>query len=139
MRLNADEMARLVKDVIEKQVDKTLEPINTDFLIESLTRMMEAGTGVAYGNESGFLLGLHTEDLMTGKKKAFSYLHMCYPDRRGGNAALSLLAEFEAGAALDGCVSIVVGNSAGYRADALARLYRRLGYDQISCSFQKYL
>lgn len=99
--------------------------------------MMEAGTGVAYGSDAGFLLGFHCVDLMTGKRKGYEFLWMLRPDKRSGGGALKLLAEFEEGAKQDGCVAVVVGNSAGYKPAAMGRMYRRLGYSSISESFQK--
>jgi hypothetical protein len=139
MQLTADQLEQYVKPVIESQTSPTLEPIDADHLIGSWKAMMESGGGVAYGSDAGFLLGLHCTDLMTGKRKAFEYLWMCRPDKRSGGEALKLLVEFEDGAKFDGCVAIVVGNSSGYKQKALGRLYRRLGYVQISESFQKQL
>lgn len=139
MRLNADEMETLVRRIVSSQTEATLEPINADSLVEYWRKMMVTGTGVAYGSEAGFLLGVHTVDVMTGKRKAFEYLWLLHPDKREGRAALALLDEFESGAAQDGCVSVIAGNSAGWKPDVMARLYRRLGYAPISASFQKYL
>jgi len=137
MRLNSDQLEQYVKPVIESQTEPTLEPIDADHLIGAWKAMMDAGTGVAYGSDAGFLLGLHCMDLMTGKRKAFEYLWMVRPDKRAGGEAMKLLVEFEDGAKYDGCVAIVVGNSSGYKPEALGRLYRRVGFVKISESFQK--
>lgn len=136
MRLTSEQLEAYVKPVIESQIEPTLEPIATDHLISSWKAMIDAGSGVAYGSDAGFLLGFHVTDLMTAKRKAFSYLWMVRPERRGNGEALKLLVEFEDGARHDGCVAIVTG-AVSLNPEPLGRLYRRQGYVKISEGFQK--
>lgn len=136
MRLNADQLEEFVRPVIEAQTEPTLEPIAVEYLMSSWRAMMNSDA-VAYGSDAGFLLGFFTTDVMTGKRKAYEYLWMLRPDKRSNGEGLKLLAEFEEGAKHDGCVAVVVGNSAGYKPAAMRRMYRRLGYSSISESFQR--
>lgn len=147
MRLTVEQLPEYVLTVNAGEYghDKSIIfHINSELVIAAWTKLLNNGHGVAYGiaadgHPEGFLLGIHTEDLLTGERKAYEYLWMVLPKYRAGNTSLCLLNEFEAGALADGCQSTVIGCNAAFKQTALSRLYRRLGYRSISESFERKL
>lgn len=142
MELRVNQISHFVNTVLDAQTENFAE-LNRESVISGWQNLMAAGSGVAYGattdgeKPTGFLLGIHCVDLMTGKRKGFEYLFVVSPAYRSGGTALKLLKEFEVGAAKDGCVETVIGLNAAIRPDSLRRWYGRLGYRTVSESFRK--
>ena len=141
MRLNAETMPNFVITVLKARSEKDFRKIDHELLVENWRKMMEQGSGVAYGkldgeHPVGFLLGFHTNDLMTGWKKAYEFL-WCVIPKSPPDWALGLLREFEDGAQEAGCKKTVIGCNAAFKPKELARLYKRLGYSSVSESFEK--
>lgn len=143
MELSIEDIPHFVNTVLDAQTENFSE-LNRESIITGWRGLMEGGAGVAYGTvadgiPTGFLLGIHTVDLMTGLRKAFEYLWVVSPAHRAGGTALRLLREFEQGAAADGCGETIIGCNAAIRPEALRRWYGLRGYKSVSESFRKKL
>lgn len=141
MQLCVNQIPEFVNAVLSNQTEDFHE-LNSKSIIVGWQNLMASGAGVAYGAvadgiPTGFLLGVHTIDIMTGLRKAFEYLWVVSPQYRAGGTGLKLLREFEAGAALDGCAETVIGCNSAIRPESLRRWYGRLGYKSVSESFRK--
>jgi len=147
MRLTIEQMETFVRAVNTdhdswKHDEKIVYHIDSDRVVAAWTKLMSEGTGVAYGviregQPAGFLLGIYTDDLLTGERTGYEYLFMVHRAHRFGNVALGLLQEFEDGAREAGCKKTVIGCHAAFKPESLARLYKRLGYSLMSQSFEK--
>jgi GNAT superfamily N-acetyltransferase len=149
MKLNQLQMKAFVSTVLEARPDlQEREPggfakINAEFLTETWASLMEAGPGVAYGEEYenkpvGFLIGSHSPDAMTGVFTAWEYLWVRAHDAPKGTG-LKLLQEFEEAAKQAGCKQVVIGCNSVYKHEALAYYYAQIGFRLCSQSFQKWI
>jgi GNAT superfamily N-acetyltransferase len=146
MRLLENQVAefiRAVNDLSNPNWEVT-SYLDTDLQIKNWKALVNRGIGVAYGilrdnKPAGFLMGIHTEDLMDGKRKAYEILWLVHPAHRSKQAALELLHEFENGAAKAGCEAVVIGCHAMHKPGVMRRWYNQLGYRSISESFERKL
>jgi len=149
MKLKKEQLFEFLSTVLQSRPELQERPeggfaqINPDCLVENWSRMIDAGSGVAYGAEVdgkpiGFLLGFHSIDLMTGVRTGFEYLWVTDPNRPKGSGK-DLLREFEDGARDDGCEQVVIGCNQIFRPEMLGKWYEWLGYQPCSQSFQKWI
>lgn len=145
MRLTAEQIPEFVQTVMNDRHPEKVAFINREHLITNWQVLVEGGSGVAYGivNDAGeiggFLLGLHTTSLITGKRTAYEFLWMVPLHEKVPNAGLRLLREFEKEARADGCLDSVIGAYAVCEPAKLRRFYRLNGYRELSESFSKEL
>lgn len=140
MRLNVEQMERVVLQIGRNQTDPGLKKLRLDSIIRSFRTFMEVGTGFAYGQPGGFLLAMHADDVFNGKRKAFEFLFLVDPRLKKPDTATRLLKEFEDGARADGCETTVVGAHTGFSEwKTVERYYRMKGYSFLSESMQKTL
>jgi len=116
-------------------------PISPLFLIESFQKLIDNGTGRAYGLFSqdypaGILLGMLVPDMMTGRLQGVEYLWAVDPAHRG-IPSLQLLRRFEQDCADSHCEGIVAGFRD--RSNDLEKIYDRRGYVPYGKSFFKAL
>lgn len=143
MQLSIEQLPEWINTVLDAQTENFSE-LNRESIISAWQQAMENGVGVAYGTTeggkpTGFLLAVHTIDIMTGLRKAFEYLWVVSLEHRAGGTAERLLREFEDGARLGGCVETVIGCNEAIRPESLRRWYGLLGYRSVSESFRKKL
>lgn len=121
---------------------KYFAPARAGLLAIRWARLVENGNGICLslvedGRTCGFLLGLVSEDLITGILQALEYLWVVLPSSRKGAASLQLLDAFTAVARARGCQQVIVGSSTYQRPAAMRRLYRRLGFSPHAEAFRK--
>lgn len=143
MQLSIGHIPVFVNTVLDAQTENFSE-LNRESIIVGWQNLMEGGHGVAYGAvadgiPTGFLLAVHTLDIMTGLRKGFEYLLMVDPAYRAGGTALRLIQEFESDSKEKGCIEAVLGCNVAYKPKVLGRFYRTLGYEPVSESFRKKL
>lgn len=145
MRLTAEQIPEFVQTVMNDRHPEKIAFINREYLISAWQGLVEQGSGVAYGvvNDAGeiggFLLGLHTTSLITGKRTAYEYLFMVPLHEKVPNAGLHLLREFEKAARADGCLDSVIGCYQICEPNKLRRWYRLNGYRELAENFSKEL
>lgn len=105
-------------------------------LCEHWEKLMAMEMAEAFAAPDGFLLALYTPDLISGKSSALAYLWMVSPSASPGTA-LRLFREWENDPRTVASEQKMAGCIVASRPEAMARLYRKLGYSLHSMSFQK--
>lgn len=141
VKLAGSDVRNFVTDVIK---DEAVNFVKAETMIPNWESLIVAGVGRGYGlirdgKRVGFLLGLITDDLLSGEKQAFEYLWIVMPECRAGAGAIGLLKQFEADARNEGCKQIHCGARVSFKPKEFRRLYARLGYAPFSESFVKNL
>lgn len=140
-RLVVWELEPFIDAVVKKQSGK-LAQVNVPFLSNAWRGLLENNVGIAFAiyngeTPAGFLLGLFTNDMITGDLYAIQYLWMVDPEYRPGGTALRLYDAFEKEAQFQKCKRVLGGCNHVYKPQGMRELFLRRGYLPFSEAFYK--
>lgn len=132
-RLDAAQTRQIIQDLLPLGLSRFHfpEPLDPEVASNSAVQMIEAGSGRVYGlfdgllRPRGVLVGLVTQDTLTGLKIGYEHLWWAQP----GNNGLSLLRAFEDDCRSEGCERMVCGYSVHMGPQRLQKIYRKMGYE----------
>lgn len=101
-----------------------------DYVHTTLTTMIEqpAFIGFIDADLRGVMFGNASRTWFDPELNAYELLLYIFPEYRSGLLASRLIKQFESAAKRIGCVHVRAGTSTQVNAEALLRLYERLGY-----------
>lgn len=140
-RLNAAQTRQIIRDLIPEGLSRFRlpEPLDPEVAEEAAAQLVDAGTGRVYGlfddllRPRGLLVGLVTQDTLTGLRVGYEHLWWSVP----GNNGLPLLRAFEEDCRDAGCARIICGYSAHMGPQRMEKIYRKLGYEVHLTSMSK--
>lgn len=143
--LNKTEMAEAVETVIREcpEIPYFAEK-RSDIFIPKWGDFMQAGIAKTFGaycdgKPVGLMLGIIMPDLLSDTKQAMECVWQVIPAYRHTGAGPVLMKMFEDAAREAGCCRTVFGASTEFEIEKMRRLYRRLGYKEISIGMAKTL
>lgn len=141
--LNPKEMAVAVETVIREcpEIPYFAEK-RSDIFIPKWEKFMQAGLARTFGaycdgKPIGLMLGIIMPDLLSDTKQAMECVWQVIPAYRKSGAGKTLMRMFEDSAKEAGCCRTVFGASTEFEIEKMRRLYRRLGYKEISIGMAK--
>jgi len=135
MRLNADQMRQIVRDLEPRGLTDFRIPdqVTLPAMEGSCAGLVSASIGRGYGwfddtlQPHGMLVGFILPDPFTGVKTGYEHVWWVAPERRGA-ASLELLRAFENDCRAEGCRRVLFGTSSFVSEAKMLRMYRRQGY-----------
>lgn len=121
-----------------------MDPAHTARVLLPLLESFRAVAFLLYNDEQptlcvGMMFGFIAPNIFTGVLEGLEGGWFVAPCARGENSALLLLTAFEEFAKSAGCIRVLSGSTVSYRAGAMRRLYRRIGYKPHAEAFSKEL
>lgn len=143
-KLSPEQLENFITPIVRSYApEDLLSQVRVDKVAASWRDFIRLGVGFCYAGETaegkpgGFLLALHTDDLISGEKHALEYLWMVARDNHNPRLALALFSAFEADAKSAGCYRIVAGCNSVFKRKQLSRWYRMRGYSIFAEAHQK--